>query len=172
MAGESQATPDSTPDPTVLTTDAITRAVKAERDYVDGQVETIMAHIERMDKATQVLHETVTRTPTEIQREIKHLRELTDERVNSLATLIEEKFKSIQIQFIERDTRVEAALAAQKEAAVQRNESNNLAIGKSEVATAEAIAKLAELFRTNTDALADKIEDVKQRLSNLEAVTR
>lgn len=41
MAGESQLQPESLPDPTVLTTDAIARAAKAERDYVNGQINQV-----------------------------------------------------------------------------------------------------------------------------------
>ncbi len=172
MAGESQAPPDAVPDPTVLTIDAIYRAIRAERDYVDGQIQVLSERLRGIDKATEVLNETVNRTPTLLQKEISHVREVIDE-----------KFRMVDIQFKERDTRsereardnkvaVDAAFAAQKEAAAKQNESNSLAISKSELATSETIAKLAELFRSTTDALADKIEDVRVRLSSLEAVTR
>jgi len=35
MAGESQATPKTEPDPSVMTTEQLDRAVDAMRDYVD-----------------------------------------------------------------------------------------------------------------------------------------
>lgn len=166
-----------TPDPTVLTTEAVTRALIAERDYINAQFDVIRERLRGIDIATEVLNETVNRTPTAIQGEISHLRELS-----------EEKFSSVAIQFKERDTRqereardnkvaVDAAFAAQKEAASEQNKSNTLAIAKSEAATAETINKLAELFKTATDALADKIEDrrresdgITARLTQLESV--
>lgn len=170
MAGESQALPESTPDPSVLTTDAILRAVQAERDWVTAQVDVLRERLHGIDRATEVLSQTINRTPTEIQKEVTHLRELSNER-----------FESVALQFKERDTRqereardnkvaVDAAFAAQKEAAAKQNESNTLAISKSEASTAETITKLAELFRSTTDALSDKIDDVKLRLVTIESL--
>lgn len=90
MAGESQQTPESVPDPTVLVTDAIARSEKAQRDYFDGQIKVLMAHLERIDKATKVLDDAVNRTPTEIQKATTHLRDV----INSELTGI----KDIQLQ--------------------------------------------------------------------------
>jgi hypothetical protein len=168
-----------TPDPTSLTQEAVNRAIAAERDYEDarilavkewaeGRIEVLQQRFDGIDRATVVLQETVSRTPTAIQIEIAHLRELD-----------EEKFQSIATQFKERDTRseresrdnkvaVDAAFAAQKEAASEQNKSNTLAISKSEASTAETINKLAELFTSATDALGDKIDDIKGRLNSLE----
>jgi hypothetical protein len=105
------------PDPTLASNDAIERAAVAERDYVNGQLDVLRERLKGIDVATQLLNSTVNRTPTDIQKEILHLRELSDE-----------KFESVAIQFKERDTRqeresrdnkvaVDAAFAAQKEAA-------------------------------------------------------
>jgi hypothetical protein len=141
----------------------------AERDYVDGQLDILKERLNGIDRATVVLNETVNRTPTVVQVAIGNVREL-----------MEEKFDSIALQFKERDTRseresrdnkiaVDAAFAAQKEIAAQQNQSNTLAISKSETSTAETIAKLAELVKTQTDALADKIDANKERLAAIEA---
>lgn len=94
-----------------------------------------------------------------------------------------ERFHSIQTQFAERDTRqeresrdnkvaVDAAFAAQKEAAAKQDEGNAKAIDKSEKGTAETIGKLTDLTRAQDEArrqqisdglrsLTDKIEDLK-----------
>jgi chromosome segregation ATPase len=152
----------------VLTTEQLIRSVQAERDYVDGQLDVIRERLRGIDTATRLLNETVNRTPTDIQKEITHLRELSDE-----------KFHSVGTQFAERDTRqereardnkvaVDAAFAAQKEASSEQNKSNTLAINKSEVATGETINKLAELFKSTTDALAAQIADLKDRLTTIE----
>jgi hypothetical protein len=141
----------------------------AERDYVDGQLDILKERLNGIDRATVVLNETVNRTPTVVQVAIGNVREL-----------MEEKFDSIALQFKERDTRseresrdnkiaVDAAFAAQKEIAAQQNQSNTLAISKSETATAETISKLAELVKSQTDALADKIDANKERLAAIEA---
>jgi hypothetical protein len=154
------------PDPTSLTTAALTRASAAERDYVNGQLDVVRERFRGIDEAARLLAETVNRAPTDVTQQVGHLRELTDER-----------FKSVDKQFGERDTRseresrdnkvaVDAAFAAQKEAASEQNKSNTLAISKSEAATAETLNKLSELFKSTTDALADKIDDVKTSQSS------
>jgi cation transport regulator ChaB len=157
-------------DPSTNATDAaMTRAVKAERDYTDGQIAVLKERLSGMDRATLVLEETVNRVPTALQEGLGHLQAVMDER-----------FASIETQFKERDTRseresrdnkvaVDAAFAAQKEAASEQNKSNTLAIDKSEKATAETIDKLAELVGTQILALADKVDDLKDRVARAEA---
>jgi transglutaminase/protease-like cytokinesis protein 3 len=94
--------------------------------------------------------------------------------------LVDERLASVGTQFAERDTRseresrdnkvaVDAAFAAQKEAASEQNKSNTLAISKSEAATSETINKLSELFRTTTDGLASSILDVKDQVRDIRA---
>jgi hypothetical protein len=115
------------------------------------------------------LNETVNRTPTQIQTEIAHVRELDDV-----------KFASIDQQFRERDIRsereardnkvaVDAAFAAQKEAAARQDESNAKAIDKSEKATTETISKLNDLLGALDRAISDKIDDLKARVTVIEA---
>jgi hypothetical protein len=135
---------------------------------VDGQIGILKQRMDDRDEAIRVLHETITRTPTEMQQAIGHL-----------ADLMVEKFSSVQVQFQERDERavrestantvaVNAAFAAQKEAAAEQNKSNTLAIDKSEIATKEAIQKLAELVQTGMNALSDKQDDAKDQRARLE----
>ena len=63
---------------------------------------------------------------------------------------------------------VDAAFAAQKEAASEQNKSNTLAISKSEASTAETINKLNQLFQTTMGSLSDKIDDLRQRVAAVE----
>lgn len=160
------------PDPSTLTTAALERAMAAERDYLAAQLDVLRERLRGIDTATSLLNETVNRVPTDLQREITHLRELTEER-----------FRSVETQFSERDTRqeresrdnkvaVDAAFAAQKEAASEQNKSNTLAIDKSERATTETINKLAELFRTVTDAQAKELAAADSRLTIVESEKR
>jgi cation transport regulator ChaB len=157
-----------TPDPTILTTEALARGLTSERDYVDGQLDVLRERLRAIDVATRLLNETVNRTPTVIQLEIAHLRELSDEQ-----------FKSVQTQFKERDTRqeresrdnkvaVDAAFAAQKEAAAKQDEANAKAIDKSEKATAETIKTNQELSKSTTDALTKSLDEIKLQVSRIE----
>jgi hypothetical protein len=157
------------PDPTTLTTDQLLRTAQAERDYVDGRIDVLIERLSGMDRATQLLSDTVNKVPTEVQRE-----------VGNLGNVMTEKLLSVDKQFAERDTRTEresrdntlavgAAFAAQEKQAVAQNDANTTAINKSEQATTETINKLAELFKTTTDALGDKIDDLKQRVQAIES---
>lgn len=165
----------TTPDPSVLTTAQSLERAAAERTYTDGQIaiiaERILRLVQRMDdrdEATKVLHETVTRVPTEMQLAIGHLGAVVDEKfssVNTRFTLNDDRQKA---EAVANETKVNAAFAAQKEAAAEQNKANQTAINKSEEATKESIAKLAELVKTGMDALSDKIDDGKDHRTRIE----
>lgn len=114
-----------------------------------------------------------------LHREIRHLREQIEARLDGMKDVTDERFTSVSQRFTERDIRsereardnkvaVDAAFAAQKEAAAKQDEANQKAIDKSEKATDEKIVRLEQLFRTTTDALGDKIDDDRRRQSILE----
>lgn len=168
MAGESQQTPKTEPDPSVMTTEQLDRAVASVLAYVDSQFSIRDERLRGIDRATMLRLETMDRIP-----------DVVDEKVGHLASVMEERFLSVGNQFKERDIRaereardnkvaVDAAFAAQKEAAARQDEANQKSIDKSEKATDEKINKLEQLFKTTTDALADKIEDGKLRVNTLE----
>jgi len=149
------------PDPTELTTRALLREVAMLKEFIETR-------INGMDKAN------------ELQREqLGNLPRLVDEKIETLRRVHEEKFNSVAKQFLERDTRseresrdnkvaVDAAFAAQKEAAAKQDESNAKAIDKSEKSTTETIVKLQDLVQAKTDALVGKIDDQKERTGTIE----
>jgi hypothetical protein len=156
------------PDPSVLSTEALTRGLQAERDYADGQIAVLKERLDGIDRATGLLSETVNRVPTVLTQEIGHL-----------TSLMKEKFSSVAIQFKERDTRsereardnklaVDAAFAAQEKQAVAQQESNTLAIAKSEAATAETIKTNQELGTSRTDSLTKGQDELKLAVGRLE----
>lgn len=162
------------PDPTVLTTDNLRREIAHLTELVETQLAIRDQRMDAIDEATKLRSDAITHIGDSVAGKVLHERELTEER-----------FASVAQQFTERDTRsereardnkvaVDAAFAAQKEAATKQDEANQKAIDKSEVATAEKINKLEQLFKTTTDALdgkidansrgtADKIDEVKDR---------
>ena len=111
------------PDPTVLTTQQLAVAILNLKELFESRMSA-------MDKAVELLQQTANRSPT----------------VNEVYMQHEERFKSIAVQFAERDIRteqtsrdskvaVDAALQAAKEAVGEQNKSSALAIAKSEAAT-------------------------------------
>lgn len=168
MAGESQQTPKSEPDPSVLSTDQLMRMLRAERDYTDGQVEVLQERLRGMDEATKVLHETVTRVPTDMQLAVGHLRDVMDEKFGSVNTrfvLNDDRSKS---EGVANEVKVNAAFAASKEASAKQDDANQKAIDKSEKTTKEVIDKNSLAAEAANKALADKVEDQKDRTTRLE----
>lgn len=157
------------PDPTVATNDAVERAMKSERDYVDGVRAVLEERLAAIDRATELRLVGIIEIPSQI-----------DEKVENLRGLMDEQFVSVRLQFAERDTRseresrdnkvaVDAAFAAQKEAAAKQDEANAKAIEKSERATAETIKTNQELSASKTDGLTKGLDEVKLAISRLDA---
>lgn len=151
------------PDPTVLTTQQLQREVLALRELFDSR-------FGGYDKAIALLQANADRAPTI---------SVVEERVRSLKDLHDEKFKSIAVQFAERDTRteqtsrdskvaVDAALQAAKEAVGEQNKSSALAIAKSEASTTKQIDQLGVAFSATTTGINDKIDDIKDRITTIE----
>jgi hypothetical protein len=88
------------------------------------------------------------------------------QRVGDVA---EEKFKAIEGLFASNALALAAALAAAEKAVEKQNESNTVAISKSEVATKETINANAAQTQTGLQALADTFADIKERIVRLEA---
>jgi hypothetical protein len=143
------------PDPTVLTTQQLTREIAASRELIETRLDA-------MDKAIALgkanADAQVLKIPCLIRARFDELRRLTDE-----------KFKGVETQFKERDERadkiaelgqkaLEAALSAAKEA-----------VGKTEMSFTKQIDATAEQIQAEKRATDGKFEDVKARLGTLEA---
>jgi ABC-type Na+ efflux pump permease subunit len=153
------------PDPTELTDRAIARLEKTLTTYIDGEIKAIEMRLKGIDEATKLRLDQVTVIHDEINQDIIRA-------VDNHAKLDEEKFRGVDQRFSERDLRsereardnkvaVDAAFAAQKEAAAKQDEANAKAIDKSERATAETIKTNQELNTTKTDALTKALDEVK-----------
>ena len=133
------------PDPTSLTTEALHREIL--------QLETLM--LSRMEILS-------TRMTGHFMIDAERFRK------------IDLQFETIESQRVEqkRDTQdaLTAALTAQKEAVGKQDEANQKAITKSEAATKETLTNLSDLFRTTTDALAEKNQAVNERVGRIENV--
>ena len=163
------------PDPTLRTMELVDKAVY----QLEGKFEARVAGIE---KATILQHDDLVRVPTEVQKVTVALRELLESKIDKLAEVSEERFKSIQTQFTllkqateqldnANKTAIAAALQAQKESAGETQKTSQAAIAKSEASTSEAIRALTTTFGAATTAQADRINDLKGRLDRGEGKT-
>jgi type VI protein secretion system component VasA len=175
VAPNNQTTPHRstpTPDPTELTTQQLALAVESLKELFTQRLDAI-------DTAVKVAHDNLVRVPTETDKAIQHLREVFEERNET----IREKFSGVQVQFKERDVRVEqtaraskealdAALQAAKEAVGKQNDSFVTSIAKSEGATSKQIEQLGVQINTMTGANSAKVDDLKERIQRLEGEDR
>jgi hypothetical protein len=165
------------PDPTELTDKAIAKLKEQLEQFIEGKVALLTTRLGAMDTATKLNKEQMDKIPSLITERIH----ATEEVQRGQFETVEEKFRSIGTQFKERDIRaereardnkvaVDAAFAAQKEAAAKQDEANAKAIEKSERATAETIKTNQELSLSKIDALTNQMTDLKGRLDRGEGV--
>lgn len=174
------------PDPTVLTTQLVDRALAAYREVVESR-------LNGMDEATRLLASELTlarqtadqrslRSRDDLDRSVHALREVLSGDIKNVADVTSEKFNAVDTRFQERDTRtqqaadesrisLDAALAAAKEAVSEQNKANTEAIRKSELATQKQIDSLIALMTTANKSVEDKISDLKSRLDRGEGQT-
>src|ERR1035437_2788492 len=152
------------PDPTVLTTQQLLREIATAREVIETR-------LNGMDKAIELLQASSNRFPSFVEQAVGRLQELH-----------EEKFRSIEVQFKERDTRtdqtsrdskvaVDAALSAQVKSVDAQNISNSLAISKSEAGFTKQIDQIGALIQATGQRTDDKIDEIKTRLSSNEVRT-
>lgn len=158
------------PDPTELTDRAIAKSLAAVTQYIDGQVSVLSTRMDGDDRATKLRLARIDSIPEEIREQVSHLELLLDEKFNSVAKQFTERDIRAEREARDNKVAVDAAFAAQKEAAAKQDEGNQKAIDKSEAATAEKITKLEQLFTASNQGLADKIDDVKERVARIESV--
>lgn len=171
--------PPPTIDPSKLTTDAVNAATSQWRRDLFGAREVLEARLTAIEVATSLRQQTIHDMPDQIKQQVSHLAALHAEKFGSVYADIIAQRDSVAQQFRERDIRsereardnkvaVDAAFAAQKEAAAKQDESNAKAIDKSERATGETIKTMAEGQVAANRALTDKLDDIKERFSALE----
>jgi hypothetical protein len=150
------------PDPTILTTEQLEKGLKSLRELIEARLHCTEESSDRL------------------QHDVEGIVPKIDLRVGQLEALHDEKFRSIAVQFAERDTRteqiskdskvaVDAALQAAKEAVGEQNKSSALAIVKSEAATTKQIDQISVLIDTKNKASDEKIDDLKDQFRVMEA---
>ena len=156
-------------DPSQLTNQMVWREIESLK-------ELLQTRLNGVEDGIKVAHEDLVRVPTDVQKAVEGVQDLFSTKIfyeNKLVDLqirnIENRFSWIEQVRVEqkRDTAtaVDAALKAAKEAVTEQNNSNVLAINKSEQATSKQIDQLADLVNTGILNLNDKIGDVKDRVT-------
>jgi hypothetical protein len=162
------------PDPTLLTTEQLNREIASLRVAME-------ARMDAGDKAILLVHEETGRRLDSLAKfretEVNCVREVMDEKLRALDERLIARDKEVSTRFQERDTRsereardnkiaVDAAFAAAKEAVAENNKSSALATDKSEAGFTKQIDQLTLLIETRAKASDDKIDDIKEQLSN------
>jgi hypothetical protein len=142
----------ATSDPSSLTTQQLWREVLNLRELLESRITGI-------EKSIEVAHNDLVRVPTDVQKQVGNLKELHDE-----------KFRSIQVQFEERDTRTEQKDRDTKIAIDAAFQSASTAVAKSETVTSKQIDQLITLIQTETRALGGQINDLKERMTRFESL--
>ena len=169
--------------------DRMKDAETARKEAVDKASQTIQEGLNKaenqqqiaLDRAQKELHLTLTAIETRVNEKFEAKDRRVDEKIDHIDGLQRVKFDGVQIQLSERDTRVvetalatrtavDAALAAAEKARTSQAESFALAAGKAEAAFSEALKQQAQLSQTTTSALRDQIEDMKERITRIEAI--
>jgi len=158
------------PDPTELTTTALLREIGNLEEKLTIRIEGVVAmldtRLEAIDRATEIFKADLTRVPTQLDRAVTTVRELTGEKLHVIETRIEgmqklktEQFEGIQTQFAERDLRMEQQYVAAKEA-----------VAAALLSAKETGAEQAHSIRVVTEANQAQISDIKERLTRIEAI--
>jgi DNA anti-recombination protein RmuC len=183
MPDDDNDVPLPVPDPTRLSTEALTRGLKNERDYADGQVAVVRAELrtervhcegqfavamqrfDDIDKATSLLSETVNRVPTDLQKAVKDLKELMDERDRR----VDERFDAVKTLRVSEatlnQTALQAALASAEKATAVASASLDRTIQKNE----QLAAQSTDALGARVTQLTDQIIRVQQQIGEIGA---
>jgi hypothetical protein len=170
--------------------DVLQEIILRESSEVDGRLsQKISYNSAEISKLNGVLIEhqkavtiAFTAQNDRLDSQTKLVGEMVQGRVATLSEVSEERFKSIQTQFIllkqateqldlANKTAIAAALQAQKESAGETQKSSQAAIAKSETSTSEAIKALTTTFNVAIAGLTDRYNDLKGRMDRGEGKT-
>jgi len=152
------------PDPTLRTNEAIRASMEQQRRELQSMREILETRLDAIDTATTLRLQGYDAQPAAIERAVRQLEELTDE-----------KFASIEQRFHERDMRldqsttaakdaIQAALLAAKELVGQQNAANVEASAKTERAFTKQIDQTNALIVALEKSLTDRILELKERM--------
>jgi len=157
------------PDPTVLTTQAVDRAMRDENRWVESQIDILAQRLDGMDKANDLRLRRLDHVPDQIDSAVSHLRDVVEQKFINVGN----GFVALQERMAEqkKDTKdaVDAAFLAAKDAVNLQTEASEKSIAKSEAGTTKQIDSLGVQATTAIDALKEQINDLKLEVSRINA---
>ena len=167
-----------------------TRLERRRREFLDdlaGVRELVEQRLADLDKAIKLAADELAKLPGRTEAERAKLDEETTRRLAAEREYIlgqiqiaraetrrvgdvgQEKFAAVDNLFASNALALTAALAAQEKAVAAQNDSNTLAIRKSEDSTKETIAANLNAAQTGLDSLAGQVSDIKDRVVRIES---
>jgi len=162
------------PDPTLLTTQQLTREIGALREILEAQIDgnqrECQTRFSANERATELLQVIFDRIPDQIKEKVAQLKALQDERFTGVERSFDERDVRVKESATATATAVAAALQAAKEAVGEQNKSFTVSIDKSEKAFGDSISQLRIAVDTATKGLDSQIADIKERLTRIESM--
>lgn len=167
------------PDPTTLTTQQLVREMANLKELMESKIadgatarlaqrSILETRLDAMDKAIKLIQDITDKLPARIDEKISSLKEIHDEKFQSVKGQFEERDVRAKQSSLDSKTAVDAALQAAKEAVAEQQRSSAASITKTELNTTKQIEQLGDLIRANNKAADDKISDIKDRLTRIE----
>jgi chromosome segregation ATPase len=185
------------PDPSVITREAIDRAVEnseavvgAKIDGMEKAVQVFQADLTRvptqLDRAIaglrdlfesklsgqqadiKYIHESLDRRGSDIREQVQHLRDLVFGKIEELSAVTMERFAGVGSQFSERDTRTDQRAGDTKLAVDAAFAAAKEATAKIELGFTKQIDSMTDTIDTKTGNLASGLGDLKDRITALE----
>jgi hypothetical protein len=163
------------PDPTKLTTDAVTAATDQFRRELSSVRDLLEHHIDNGDDTLRARIDAMQESDALRLDSIKDVRPATERLINHLRELHDERFAGIARQFVERDARMEmasraakealdAALQAAKELVGQQNKTTAEAASKAELSFTKQIEQIDLRIRTLQEGFDARLTEIKERI--------
>lgn len=153
------------PDPTERTIEALQREIASSREFSEmhmaGFRDVMETRLSAIDKATEIIAKQTDRFPDHVVGKVKDLQ-----------FLHEEKFKSVDVQLIEKDKRIDQTTRDGKVAVDAALQAAKEAAGKSEQNFTKQIDQIMVMISTIQKGFDDKNDDLKTRIQALESTRK
>src|ERR1017187_613582 len=171
------------PDPSTLTAIAVSSAKEDLRRESEAATKLTDSKLENLQEQVRNHGTAISVSPVEREELRTRLQSDISTAIDNLHSLVTEKFKGVENQFQERDTRgeqekkaskeaLDAALLAQKESVSQQNDANTTAAQKSETSFTKQIDQIGTLIATLEKSLTDRITELKERIDRGEGTDK